>query len=161
MNDITQRLRKIRQSCDLGPLTGSDLDTYWVDTDDARDPLRSVRDNLRQRLEDREDTKILFYGHGGSGKSTELNKLVKELDGEYLVVNFSVREEMSLTDVNSEDIILVLMERLVATAADATLDVDTEALEGINDYFSTITETQREENKQAIGVTGQSHKGNA
>jgi len=157
MNDITQRLRKIRQSCDLGPLTGSDLDTYWVDTDDARDPLRSVRDNLRQRLEDREDTKILFYGHGGSGKSTELNKLVKELDGEYLVVNFSVREEMSLTDVNSEDIILVLMERLVATAADATLDVDTEALEGINNYFTTITETQREENKQAIGVTAEAN----
>ena len=157
MNDITQHLRKIRQSCDLGPLTGSDLDTYWVDTDDARDPLRSVRDNLRQRLEDREDTKILFYGPGGSGKSTELNKLVKEMDGEYLVVNFSVREEMNLADINSEDIILVMMERLAAIAADAGLDVDTEALEGINDYFSTFTETQKQESKQSVEASAEAN----
>jgi hypothetical protein len=117
-----------------------------VDTDAARDPLRSVRENLRQLLEDREDAKILFYGHGGSGKSTELNKLVREMDGDhYLVAKFSAREEMSLTDVNSEDIILVLMERLIAAAGEVGLDIDREALQGVHDYFATFTEIRREE----------------
>ncbi|MBU1665351.1 MAG: guanine nucleotide-binding protein subunit alpha, partial [Gammaproteobacteria bacterium] len=76
MNNHTQRLREIRQACELGPLTNGGLDRYWIDTLEARDPLNDVRAVLRARLEDREDCKILFYGHGGSGKSTELNKLV-------------------------------------------------------------------------------------
>ena len=149
MPDLTQRLRVIRQSCELGPLTEGDLNKYWIDTLEARDPLSDVRAVLRARLDDRDDSKILFYGHGGSGKSTELNKLVRELEGSYLVVNFSVREEMSLTDVNSEDIILVLAERLVARAEAQALPIDAEALRGVYDYFATITETQTESDARA------------
>lgn len=149
MNDLKTRLREIRKACDLGPLRGENLDRYWIDTGNARDPLRSVRDNLRQLLEDRDDTKILFYGHGGSGKSTELNKLVQELGDDYLVVSFSAREQMSLTDVNSEDIILVLIERLVAKAEKENLYINTVALQGVNDYFAIFTETRNEQGTKA------------
>lgn len=154
MTNSTLSLRDIRNACQLGPLVGVELDRYWVDTGAARDPLRNVRDSLQKVLADRDDAKILFYGHGGSGKSTELNKLRQELDPEeYWVVAFSVRQEMSLTDVNSEDIILVLMERLAAAAADeAGLAIDTEALQDIHKYFSTVTTSQRESNSQAGSV---------
>jgi hypothetical protein len=145
MTELKTSLREIRKACDLGPLRGENLNRFWINTDSARDPLRRVRDNLRQLLEDRDDTKILFYGHGGSGKSTELNKLVQELGDEYLVVSFSAREEMNLIDVNSEDIILVLIERLVATAERNHLSIDAKALQGVNDYFATFTETRHEE----------------
>lgn len=149
MNDHTQRLREIRQACELGPLTDGGLDRYWIDTLEARDPLSDVRAVLRNRLEDREDSKILFYGHGGSGKSTELNKLVGELKDSHLVVNFSVREEMSLTDVNSEDLILVLVERLAARAEAQALPIDTQALRGVYDYFASISETRTVEDARA------------
>ncbi|MGH8476120.1 MAG: hypothetical protein ACRER2_10180 [Methylococcales bacterium] len=145
-DDQTQLLREIRKACTLKSLTGNDLDLFCVETDIARDPEWSVRDTLRQLLEDSEDSKILFCGHGGSGKSTELNKLVSELDSDaYLVVGFSILPEMQLTDVNSEDIILVLMERLAAAAENAGLKVDLQALKGIYDYFASYTKTEREE----------------
>ncbi len=149
MTDHTQRLREIRQACELGPLSDGGLDKYWIDTLEARDPLHEVRTVLRARLDDREDCKILFYGHGGSGKSTELNKLVGELKDSFLVVNFSVREEMSLTDVNSEDLILVLVERLVARAQAQALPVDQAALQGVYDYFASYTDTRTEEDARA------------
>lgn len=146
MASPTQQLRDIRKACQLGPLAGVELDRFWVDTDAARDPLRSVREQLRELLADQDDAKILFYGHGGSGKSTELNKLQRELGkDDFWIVAFSARQEMSLTDVNSEDIILVLMERLVSAAVEAGLDVNAEALHGIHQYFSTVTATRRQD----------------
>ena len=152
MTDSKQRLREIRKSCDLGPLKSVEaLDKYWIDTDNARDALHSVRESLRELLQDREDVKILFCGHGGTGKSTELNKLVQELDGAYLVVGFSILQEMNPVDVNGEDLILVLMERLVAVAVakEKDLSVDSVALQGVYDYFATYTETRHETDARA------------
>jgi len=150
MTDTKLRLREIRKSCDLGPLkTAEALEKYWVDTDNARDAFRSVRESLRELLEDREDVKILFCGHGGTGKSTELNKLKQELDGAYLVVDFSIFKEMNLVDVNGEDLILVLMERLVAVAIENDLTIDSEALQGVYDYFAAYTETRHETDARA------------
>ena len=150
MTDNKLRLREIRKSCDLGPLkTTEALDRYWVDTDNARDALHSVRESLRDLLEDREDVKILFCGHGGTGKSTELNKLVQELDGTYLVVGFSILHEMNPIDVNGEDLILVLMERLVAVAQEKKLTVDSAALQNVFAYFATYTETWHETDARA------------
>lgn len=139
------RLRQIRQACELGPLTEDDLQRFWVDTLEARDPHSDVREVLRTRLEDQDDGKILFYGHAGSGKSTELNKLLKEIEERYLVVNFSVREEMSLTDVQAEDLILVLVERLVARAEAQALPIDAPSLQGVYDYFASVSQTRTEE----------------
>lgn len=152
MNDVTQRLREIRRACELGSLAGESLTRYWIDTLEARDPYNDVRAVLRERLEDRDDGKILFYGHGGSGKSTELNKLVEELAERYLVVMFSVRDEMNLIDVNAEDLILVLVERLVARAREQALPADAAALQGVHDYFATFSESSQTQNARAANL---------
>jgi len=152
MVDIQQRLREIRVACDLGPLSSENLERYWVDTDSARDPYQSVRDSIRLRLEDKKDVRLLFYGHGGCGKSTELAKLVQELGQRYYVVSFSARAEMSLTDVTAEDLIVVLMERLVAAAQSDKLEVDQGALKEVHAYFSTVTTTQEDGSTSKVGI---------
>ena len=86
-------LKGIRKQCRLGPLTGEELDKWWVETDDARDPKLSMRGKIKQMLDEQSDSRILVYGHGGCGKSTELNKLVQELGEDY--VSFSILDEMS------------------------------------------------------------------
>ena len=150
MNAHQEKLRAIRRACGLGPLDKKNLDQYWVDTDEARDPQQSIRESLRLRLGDNRDVRLLFYGHGGSGKSTELAKLVQELGDNYYVVAFSVRNEMSFIDVTSEDLIMVLMERLLSKAKNDDLPINAKALEGMHEYFATVTSTQ-ERTKEASG----------
>ena len=73
------------------PLQIDDLDEFFVETDSARggSPMRK----RLARLLDREISDyqhILFVGYKGSGKSTELNQLQKDIQNNYLVVNYSV-----------------------------------------------------------------------
>jgi len=149
MPEPVPTLRDIRKACELGPLRGSALTKFWVDTDAARDPHRFVRHSLRELLGDRDDCKILFYGHSGSGKSTELNKLVNELGPDWFVVGFSVRDEMSLTEINGEDIVLVLMERLAAAALEAGIEIDREALGAVHHWFDSVSHERQETNARA------------
>jgi hypothetical protein len=47
----------------------------------------------------------------GSGKSTELNHLVKSCGDEYFVVKFSVENEMSLIHLRAEDLLFTGLRR--------------------------------------------------
>jgi len=114
-------LRDIRRVCGLGPLNSpEDLDKYWVNTDAARTTNFSLRNCIRKTLEDEHDTRILVYGHGGCGKSTELSKLIQGLGEAYFAVRFSIRNEMNLACVQAEDLLLVLTERLLQQAQEPT-----------------------------------------
>lgn len=139
MTEHATSLRKIRQSCDLGALTEKNLDDYFVETEIARDPNFPLRQVVRKKLEDGSDCRVLVYGHGGCGKSTELTKLIYELGDAFFVVSFSVRDEMALTDVESEDIILVMMERLLYAADKSGLKVDEKLLINLQAFFEDVT----------------------
>ncbi|MGB7510142.1 MAG: hypothetical protein WBP54_02510 [Pelodictyon phaeoclathratiforme] len=74
------------------PLSGEGLDTYYVDAFKGRgdNPVMS----LQRRLFVKPDGKlqILFSGYRGCGKSTELNKLQREISGENNEVVITVKE---------------------------------------------------------------------
>ncbi len=66
---------EIRRLCGPQPLEG-EMMRYFMETDDARDPHQNTRQLLSQALESQKDERILFYGHRGCGKSTELVKRI-------------------------------------------------------------------------------------
>jgi hypothetical protein len=132
-------LQDVRRVCSLGPLdTAEELEQYWVNTDAARSPGFSLRRRIKTFLEDSSDCRILVYGHGGSGKSTELAKLVRELGSGYFVVSFSIRDEMNLTAVQAEDILLVLIERILREIQKIEISISDAVLKPVYDYFSSI-----------------------
>ena len=130
------------------------MDSYWVNTDQARDPHSSIRQWIKTQLDDSPtgDTRILVYGHGGCGKSTELAKLVQELSGGFFPVTFSIRDEMNLAFVNPEDILLVLTERLLNAAKDQGLSVDQSLLKKVHAYFAEVTKTSETSRTSELGV---------
>lgn len=56
---------------------------------------------------------ILFIGHRGSGKSTELNKLIVELVDHFNPVAFSVYENSKIPYLEIEDVLLLLITQVV------------------------------------------------
>ena len=68
-----------------------------------------------------EPSGMLFTGHGGSGKSTELNKLVEELDKEYLVVKVCTSDFVAYSDLTYVDVVLIMAMALFRAASDEQL----------------------------------------
>ncbi len=140
-----QTLRQLRQVCRPCPLTGAQLDAFFVETDPARNPYQHTRACITQALEEGEDVRILFYGHRGCGKSTELNKLIAELGDRFVAVQFSVEEHMNMAAARAEDLLVLVCERVLFQAQQADVDVDASVLEGVYEYFAETARTTRRE----------------
>lgn len=83
--------------------------------------------------------KILFTGHWGSGKSTELAKLTSLLQGQFFVVGYSVKDVLDLPDLKHMDLILSLAMRLVLAATGQKLKIKKEVLSRIYDFTKEVT----------------------
>ncbi|HAL70620.1 MAG TPA: hypothetical protein DCP71_02485 [Verrucomicrobiales bacterium] len=159
-------LREIRRACKLGALdTDEELRRFWVDTDTARDPERPLVDRILDCLDDSDDgTRILVYGHGGSGKTTELSRVAQKLDEHenWFPITFSVRDEMNLAAVQAEDIFVVLVERLLHAAqnpppsiSDSPLDVKGDHLQPLLDYLSESTVETEKSQEKSLAVSAE------
>jgi len=144
-------LEEIRRVCRPAPLVGKELESFFVETDMARDPHQRTRKRLIDAL-NREDARILFYGHRGCGKSTELNKLLVEHKERFLPVTFSVHDQMSPTAICAEDLILIIAERVLNAAKNNNLEVDDDLLKPVLDYFNETTRTTTESRDSHIEV---------
>ncbi len=147
-----RNLEEIRTVCRPVPLSGPALEAFFVETDRARDPHQSTRRRLAMALEGQAIARILFYGHRGCGKSTELNKFHTEQGARYLPVTFSVLNEMTPASVYAEDLILIITERVLAAAQGENLAVRGADLESVYDYFSTVTRESTESRQAKLDV---------
>ena len=157
-----QQLRELRRLCRLGALEPEQLNDYWVDTDAARDPQSSLRQRIMDKLEEEEeDIQILVYGHGGSGKSTELVKLTTELGDEFFVVRFSAFEHLDLLSITAEDILVVIAEQTVAAANEAGLKIADEELQPIYDWFATEEVSLIDSSQSALQIQAEAGVGSS
>ncbi len=84
--------------------------------------------------------KILFTGHRGSGKSTELAKLTQALGDAFFVVTYSVKDTLNLFDLTYVDVILSLALELFRAATARNVKVREDVLEHILAFTKEITE---------------------
>jgi hypothetical protein len=94
------------------PLQMDELDAYYVARPHA--PLEPMKTYLRLT---QQPVKVLFSGHRGSGKSTELMRLAKDLQNEFFVVPFSARS-LNLADLSYVDVMLACAAALFREATD-------------------------------------------
>ncbi|MGD2088187.1 MAG: hypothetical protein PVH61_18565 [Candidatus Aminicenantes bacterium] len=86
---IAQKLDDFDFTLDTRPLNEDNYEDYYVVTKEGRgeDPTSKLIKKLR-KLRDK-DLKILLSGFKGCGKSTELYRLKRELDNDFLIRIFS------------------------------------------------------------------------
>ncbi len=84
--------------------------------------------------------KILFSGHRGSGKSSELARLRQELEDQYVSVHFSVTETLDPFDLTHVDVILTIATELLKTVQELGLDLSEPVEQYITDFASDVTQ---------------------
>lgn len=99
-------LRRAFQLCDVGPL-GSDeaIANYYVDLSDVRSSvaIRGVSTQLDFFAPGQFDS-LLFTGHRGCGKSTELQRLKKSWEKPYRVIYVESDREIDSKDADYTDL---------------------------------------------------------
>ncbi len=80
------------------------------------------RQRLKIALETQRDPqKILFVGHRGAGKSTELNKLAEEIGGSFHVIGFDALTVTGRSTMRYEDLMLALSTQVTRQCIDQGL----------------------------------------
>jgi len=160
--DKARTIDELRKYCKPTPLTGDAL-KFYIETDEARDPHQDTRNKLAKSLEEG-PSRILFYGHPGSGKSTELNKFLEEQKEKWLPVKFSVLDEMTSSNILAEDLILIITIKIMQAANKVGIQGNQNLLEDVYNYFSKVTKEESKSQKREIGAkagidTGASYMG--
>jgi hypothetical protein len=107
-------LEKVYNYFQIKPITLDLFDQYYVNADRGRgkDPIKA----FRRRIVGNPDgcLKLLFSGHRGCGKSTELIRLQKDLEEreDFIVLNFSILHELDIVNINYIELFIVTMEKL-------------------------------------------------
>jgi len=108
-----------------------ELAEYFVERDNS--PLSELAIFLQKT---NTVPKLLFTGHRGSGKSTELAKLTSLLLDDFFIVNFSVQKVINLFDVKYVDVILSLSTELFRSALDSKIKLAKSLVADIYNWFN-------------------------
>jgi hypothetical protein len=105
-------LDKVYDCFDNNPIRQEDLDKYYVDVDEGRGltPLKKMKRQLERNPSG--SYQFLFAGYKGCGKSTELIRMQRDLQDDFVILNFSVREELDILNLNYIELFIVIMKRL-------------------------------------------------
>ena len=130
-------LSSVYERFSLDALSGDELDSYYVDVFEGRggNPIKSLKRQLLNKPGG--DLQILFSGYRGCGKSTELNKLQREISGDFIVLNFSVLKELDPVNINYVELFVTTMEKLFNIVETHNIRINPQLLKSIGDWSST------------------------
>ena len=120
-----------------------EIENFYVNRPGSVSPMQDLLDRIE--LASRRE-KYLFLGFRGSGKSTELYRLEVALDTDrFLVVNYSIRDDLNLSDFDFRDFFVSMALKVydIARVEGVTLNEDIE--KDFQDFTKRITSITEEE----------------
>jgi energy-coupling factor transporter ATP-binding protein EcfA2 len=97
---------------------------------------------------------IIFCGHRGCGKSTELRRLYKMLnkDGLFFVVFLDVLEELDPNNLQYVDVLMALAKKLFEELKESSVEINKVFLTNLNLWFSERIETNEKTKELALDI---------
>jgi hypothetical protein len=94
------------------PISIDEFEALYVDADKGRG--KQIHRIIKSRLlnDPQGGLTMLFAGHRGCGKSTELVRLQREIDHDFVVLNYSAKKELDIVNINYIELFIMTMERL-------------------------------------------------
>ncbi|MGK7883109.1 MAG: P-loop NTPase fold protein [Crocosphaera sp.] len=146
-------LKEAYRICNPEPLTGEDIDRYYVDLSSVRktETIQNINTKL-MFLEPAEFCTILFTGHRGCGKSTELRRLEKQLKSEYYIVYLEADVELDINDAEYTDLYLLIIKKVADELYKIGAKFDNKLLEQFESWFKDITEETEESVEKSVSI---------
>ena len=146
--------------CNVEPLEGEDLDRYYVDLSAVRKTEAIENVSTALDFQDAEQvTKILFTGHRGCGKSTELKRIQKQWEKDYRVIYLEVNEETDINDVNYKDLYLIVMKWIEFELRQLNLKLDNSLMRNVENWFKDVTQETEQTVEGSVSIEGEATLG--
>jgi len=146
-------LKEAFQLCDAGPLEAEALERYYVELSSVRseEALGSVSTRL-DFFSPGSFGSVLFTGHRGCGKSTELRRLQKNWEQDYRVIYLETDIEIDINDASYTDLYLVVIKQITDDLARLKLSFDKALLTDFENWFKEVTEENETSVEKSISL---------
>ncbi len=146
--------------CSLAPLEGEDIERYYVPLDNLR-KSKAVEgvSTLLEFQEPGQSRTILFTGHRGSGKSTELKRIQSRWAQDYEVIYLEANEETDINDVRYTEIYLIVIKQIEFAMRELKLKFDRQLLENVENWFKEVTQENETTVEKSVSATGEASLG--
>lgn len=146
--------------CNVEPLEGDDLDRYYVDLSEVRktEAIAGVS-KILDFQEPEQFTTILFTGHRGCGKSTELKRIQKQWEKDYRVIYLEVDEETDINDVSYTDFYLIAIKQVEFEMRRLGLKLDSRLMDNFEDWFKEVTQETEQTVESSVSIQGEATLG--
>lgn len=146
--------------CNTDPLEGEDLDRYYVDLSEVRKTKAIASISTRLEFQESEQfTTILFTGHSGCGKSTELKLIQKQWEKDYRIIYLEVNEETDINDVSYTDLYLIVIKQVEFELRKLKLKLDDKLMKSFETWFKDVTEETEQTVESSVSIEGEATLG--
>lgn len=129
-------ISEIPKSFSIYALEDENFDNFYVDANSARGKDVVKRIITRFSYNGESTLKMLFLGHYGCGKTTELYRAEQELSKNYLVIRFSIANETDIVNLSYIDFIFAILNNLVKIAKNNKVNLPKNVVEDLYDYWN-------------------------
>src|SRR4028118_717133 len=106
-------LNEAYRACEVNPLTGENIARYYVDLSAVRNTEAIERVSTDWDIhEPGEFDTILFTGHRGCGKSTELKRIQPQRENEDRVIYRGFNRERDVNEAEYTDLYLLVIKKV-------------------------------------------------
>ncbi len=149
-------LKEAFRICNVDPLEGEDLNRYYVNLSSVRktEAIEGVS-TILDFQEPEQFTTILFTGHRGCGKSTELKRIQNQWKQDYRVIYLEVNEETDINDASYTDLYLIVIKFVEFELRQLGLKFDAQLLGNFEKWFKEVTQESEETVTKSVSLQGE------
>ena len=153
-------LKEAFRLCDVDPLSGAGLERYYVDLSPVRktEAIEGVSTVLDFQ-EPGDFCTILFTGHRGCGKSTELQRIRRQWEQDYRVIYLEANDETDINNAEYTDFYLIVIKQVEFALREMGLKFDQTLLKSFEDWFKEVTKETEHSVESSVNVEAEASLG--
>jgi hypothetical protein len=155
MSVVFERAKTLTEAslaCDVQELEGETLERYYVALESRRDAIAEVNTVLEDQAPG-QFPKLLFTGHVGCGKSSELSKIAQDEQERFQIIFLKIHEQLRIGDLEYTDLYLILIQQIEETLRILGLSLDPILQGEFSDWFKDVVEETEKTLEGDIGLT--------